>query len=56
MTEFKFSIVIPSISFQVKRLSGALNPAYKAHSDDKLLARKAEKAEKVMHLICWGPS
>ncbi|KAJ4847877.1 hypothetical protein Tsubulata_011601 [Turnera subulata] len=43
-------------SNQFRRISGAVEPMKKAGAlDDKKKSRKAEKAENVMHLVCWGP-
>ncbi|CAN6250302.1 unnamed protein product [Urochloa humidicola] len=37
-------------------ISGTGVSAEKAIAAEKLRRRKAQKAENVMHLVCWGPS
>lgn len=36
-------------------VSGREAEAKKAGIDEKSRAKQAEKAEKIMHLVCWGP-
>ncbi|KAE8075843.1 hypothetical protein FH972_014530 [Carpinus fangiana] len=42
-------------SSQVRRFSGTLEPMKKVNMARRRRLRRAEKAENVVHLICWGP-
>ncbi|XVF01899.1 hypothetical protein REPUB_Repub04eG0128700 [Reevesia pubescens] len=46
----------PGKSSQVRWVSDTREPVKQVGSlDDKQKLRKDEKAENIMHLICWGP-
>jgi hypothetical protein len=42
-------------SSQVRWFSGTVEPMKKVNMAGKTRLRDAEKAENIMHLICWGP-
>nr|DAD23076.1 TPA_asm: hypothetical protein HUJ06_024539 [Nelumbo nucifera] len=41
---------------QIRRFSATMVQAAKRRNGDEKRRREAEKAENVMHLICWGPN
>ncbi|OMO98874.1 hypothetical protein COLO4_13655 [Corchorus olitorius] len=43
-------------SSQIRWVSGTREPVKQVGLDDKQKLREAEKAENIMHLICWGPA
>ncbi|OMO96344.1 hypothetical protein CCACVL1_04991 [Corchorus capsularis] len=43
-------------SSQIRWVSGSREPVKQVGLDDKQKLREAEKAENIMHLICWGPA
>ncbi|XVE66259.1 hypothetical protein DITRI_Ditri08aG0066300 [Diplodiscus trichospermus] len=46
----------PGKSTPVRCVSGTREPVKQVSLDDKQKLREAEKAENIIHLICWGPS
>ena len=41
---------------QVRWVSDTKEPIKQVSLDDKQKLREAEKAENIMHLVCWGPT